>query len=91
MGFIETLSKSKKPHVKFLFENCKNDLRTITGTNVKYLQQKYDCLTHFDLFSKRHEIAQFIVNETKEEDAWKVELLEELVNVQFGENELELT
>ena len=92
VGFAETLSKSKKFHVKMLFENCKHDLRTITGTNLQYLQQNYDCLTLLDLFSKRYEISNSIVNEMKEEDVWNVELLEDLINVKYGgENELDFS
>ena len=71
VGFAETLSKSKKHHVKLLFENCRYDLRTITGTNMKCLQEKYECLKQSDLFEKKIEISHYIVNELKDKDILK--------------------
>ena len=58
---------------------------------MKFLQQKYDCRTHNDLFEKKSEISYSIVNEFKDEDIWKLDILEELTNVRSGEHELELT
>ena len=40
VGFVQTLSKSSKTHVKVIFGLCRHDLRTITGSNIKYLQQQ---------------------------------------------------
>ena len=86
VGFAETLSKSKK------FENLRIANMISELHNLKYLHQNYDCLTLLDLFCKRHEISNSIANEMKEEDAWKVELLEDLINVKYGgENESEFS
>ena len=89
-GFVQTLSKSSKTHVKVLFGLCRHDLRTITGSNIKYLQQQYNCLTQSDLFNSKVEISKKIVKEVKDDDMWKIELLEELINIREGVSEVNL-
>ena len=85
VGFAQILSKSNKHHVRLLFESCRHDLRTITGTNLKVLQQRYECLKQTDLFEKKIEISHYIVNELKDEDIWKLDILEELTAVRYDQ------
>ena len=62
----------------------------MTGSNIKFLQQKYDCLTLTDLFSSQSEISKSIVKQVKNEDVWKVDLLEELINIREGHLDVNL-
>ena len=55
---------------------------------MKFLQQQYNCLTQNDLFNSKVEISRKIVKEVQEEDMWKIELLEELVNIREGVSEV---
>ena len=62
----------------------------MTGSNIKFLQQKYDCLTLTDLFSSQSEISKSIVKPVKNEDVWKVDLLEELIHIREGHLDVNL-
>lgn len=83
-GFVHSLSNSHKMHVKVLFDLCKNDVRTLTGSNIQVLQETYSLINISEVFNKKDEISKNIVKKVKDEDTWKVELLKELIDIREG-------
>ena len=81
VGFCKSLQSSKKFHVKALFDICKNDQRTVTGENLKFLTDKYCAFSIQQLFDKKQEIFQKTVDEIPLNDEWKINFLIDVLSM----------
>ena len=91
VSFITSLDRSQKLEVKFLYTVCKNNLLTVTGSNIKFIMSSYECKSIQEMFEKKCEIARHIVYPTKDEDKWRAPLLEDLVEMRDGRTTSDLT
>ena len=91
VGFSKSLLFSKKLEVRLLFNLCKYDLTTVTGTNLKKLMTTYECSSIENLIDTKSQISMKSVHPMKEEDQWKVLLLEDLVELRDGRSEANLS
>ena len=91
VGFRKSLLFSKKFEVRLLFNLCKYNMTTITGSNLKFLMTTYDCNSVENLIEHKNQIAIKSVNPMTEEDHWKVLLLEDLVDLRDGRSEANLS
>ena len=91
IGFAWSVKNSKKEEVNLLYNICKYDQTTITGSNLKFLMESYEKNTIDKLFENRFNISRNVVYPMNENDIWKVSLLEELVEIKSGRKEVELS
>ena len=91
IGFAWSVKNSIKKEVRLLYNICKYDQTTITGSNLKYLMDSYELSSIEKLFENRFNIAKNIVNPMGEEELWKISLVEDLVDIRDGRKEVELT
>ena len=73
MSFFETFEASSKLFIRFLSNLCKNDLNTVLGTNLFSIAN--DCSVNLSDLSK-----MLVKKQMKYFDAWKVPVLQELLN-----------
>ena len=91
IGFLKSLEFSKKMEVKILFNHCKNDVSTLTGSNIVYLETKYECHSLANLYDNKNHVSTARVNPIEENDRWKPLILEDLIEVRDGNAEVDLT
>ena len=91
IGFVWSVKNSMKDEVKLLYNICKYDQTSVTGSNLKHLMDSYELSSVEKLFENRFNIARNIVNPMSENDLWKVSLLEELVEIKDGRKAVQLT
>ena len=77
--------------VRILFNQCKNDASTLTGSNINYLEAKYECHSLTNLYEVRNKVSTARVYPIEDSDRWKPLLLEDLVEVRDGYAECNLT
>ena len=90
VGFAWSVKNSKKYEVRLLYNLCKYDQTTITGSNLKCLMKSYEQNSIEKLFENRLNISRNVVNPMNEEELWKISLLEELVEIRDGRKEVDL-
>ena len=82
IGFIDQIDKSMKSLPKQLLEVIKRDTRSTTGKNLRTLTLKAK-MTKFEQLRKYDEnLGTYF--KVSNEDKWKVEMVKEITNVQFG-------
>ena len=77
---MQNLNNSTKPVIKNMYELCKKDSRTITGSNLRNILLLTDLPTTDDL-SPRVTIEY---NEIMDKDQWRVDILKEILDMKFG-------
>ena len=87
LGFLSQIEKSQKSLPKILLQLIKQDCRSVTGSNLRnilLLSNKDDVskLTHT-------EVRNMIYMPVPEQNEWKVNILDELINVKWGEAVIE--
>ena len=90
MGFSHSLSKSPKDQVKLLFSLVNYDVSSQTGNNLKYLREKYSLVTVEQLFEAKQMIGTKEFNEMSQEDLWKIDVLEDLIEFRTHSEDTEL-
>ena len=80
LRFVQNLKNSSKPVIKNMYELCKKDSRTITGSNLRNILLLTDLPTTDDL-SPRVTIEY---NEIMDKDQWRVNILKEILDMKFG-------
>ena len=80
INFIQSLQKSSRRAVLLLFQKCKNNLLTVTGRNVDFVQKQ---LNHSDICSmKINDVKKrYKFSEVSREDSWKVSFVKEITNI----------
>ena len=86
--FLQSVKKSPKLAVQFMFKKTRNNVNTVMVSNVRYILERlgHDC----DIFTVKPAFLKSHVkfSETREEDKWRVDLIKEIVSI--GQNVLEL-
>ena len=86
--FLQSVKKSPKLAVLFMLEKTRNNVNTVTGSNVRYIHEKlgHDC----DIFTVKPAYLKSHVkfSETREENKWRVGMIKEIVDIK--QNVLEL-
>ena len=84
IGFVDNLSKSKKPEMSLLFNICKNNLQTNTGQNLKYLNDVYNTNLLAQLIQEKHSIKKTRVYPLEIGEDWKPILINEICLTRKG-------
>ena len=53
IGFLRSLDCSHKAEVRLLYYVCRNNLLTVTGSNIKFLMNTYECKTSADMLNRK--------------------------------------
>ena len=79
--FLQSMKKSSKLAVQFLLEKVANDLRTVTGRNIRYILEKIQYRK--DIFTVKVGWLKKNINfcEIPENEKWRINFVEEIVNI----------
>ena len=81
--FVQSLVRSDKFIVQFLFQLCKKNVMSVTGQNIRHILTETGSEDILKL--KASDIKRkFKFCEIKNEDKWKVDIIKELTNVKQG-------
>ena len=78
--FINSVKKSPKIAVQYLYQKVKKDVETVTGRNIAYILKLsgYDDIEKINL----RDLSRTIKFETiKKEEKWKLDMIQEVVNI----------
>ena len=78
IGFIQNLWKSKKTLLNLIFSSCSQDLRSLTGQNVRFLLEKHRKLSLADLVADKVVIKKSRVYPLPDEEVCKTKLMEDI-------------
>ena len=88
VNFLQSVVKSKRKAVLFLFQRCKDDLMTVTGKNIEFIESQIpnsSILTmKINEFKKNYRFC-----EMKTEDELKVNIVKEILNLKQNVLQLE--
>lgn len=84
IGFIENLSATRKPHLQTLYSLCIKDKSYNTGQNVSHLLKEYEVFDLNSLILEKHVIKKKRVHPLLEDEAWKVEMIQEMCLTKMG-------
>ena len=79
INFIERLRKSKKEVLRSVLRKIENDCRSTTGRNIRKLLLESDVYQLSDV-----NVNSRAYNETPKGDEWKIDMVEEILNVKTG-------
>ena len=82
VSFYETIEASSELCIRFLSNLCKNDLNTVLGRNLFYIAN--DCSVNPSDLSKMLAKKQLKYFDVPLEHAWKVPVLQELLNTRMN-------
>ena len=85
--FISSVAKGKKRTLRRVLDAIKNDVRSTTGKNIRYLRLKS---VNFSL--KDLNVYENPYKEVPENERWRLSMIEELINTkidQFNEKEID--
>ena len=88
IGFIQNLWKSKKTLLSLIFSSCFQDLRSLTGQNLRFLLQKHGKLSLADLIADRVVIKKSRVYPLPDEEVWKTKIIEDICLLKKDELEV---
>ena len=88
IGFLQSLKESGKSLLRLLFSSCSSDLISVTGQNVRYLMDKYKKASIKSLVLSKNRIKNSRVYSPPVEEAWKLNLIEEIALVKKTHLEL---
>ena len=96
IGFLQNLSQSEHPILTVIFNSTWCDLSSLTGQNVKFLLGKFQKQDLAALIAGKQSLIKSRIHSLKEEDAWKINLIEEIslikkehLETSFDEEDLE--
>jgi hypothetical protein len=80
VNFVQSIQKSARKAVLYLFQMCKDNVMTVTGRNLRFIEDEVpDCdimTTSVSYFKKNVKFC-----ELRDEDSWKVNFVKEMVNL----------
>ena len=87
--FLQSIKKSPKLAVQFMLEKIRRNVNTVTGTNIRYIQDKVG-YHRGDVLDMKPSLLRKNVrfSQIKEEDLWRVTIIKEIVNI--NQNTLQL-
>ena len=80
INFIQSVGRSKRRAVLFLFQRCKDDLMTVTGRNIEFIQSQVPNSSILKMKSIEFK-KQYKFCEMKTEDEWKLNFVKEIVDL----------
>ena len=87
INFVQSIQKSARKAVLFLFQRCKDNVMTVTGKNLRLIAEE---VPNCDIMTTS--VANFKKSvkfcELRDEDTWKVKFVKEMVNLK--QNALQL-
>ena len=86
LSFIEKINSSKKRALKALLELVKTDVRTNTGSNLRWIMLMAGMNKILDLTEAGTDIIEY--HKVPESQTWKINFLKEIIDVQQGELEV---
>ena len=88
LSFIKQIEDSPKLVPKFLLNVVKNDTRSFTGNNVRMI--KLLCNKHQLSEIRPSDIGQIEYADMNKDDKWKIELVQEVLKLRFGQLDVEM-
>jgi hypothetical protein len=85
--FANSIYKSSKPAVKFLFSLAASDVRSVTGSNLRSILVTTGVQV-IPGVSKAGQVKKYKLFVVPEEEKWKIPLLHSLLSVRAGEFEI---
>ena len=80
ISFMKNLRKSARPAVIYLMHKIMKNLSTVTGRNVRFVLEEIGASDIFEV--NVNEIKkEYKVSELAENDSWKIDFVNEIVNV----------
>ena len=78
--FLQSLKKSPKIAVQYLYQKVKDNVETVTGRNIAYILKLsgYDDIEKINLLDLSRRIK---FEAMRKEDSWKVDMIREVVNI----------
>ena len=83
LTFIQSIEKSHKKSLHLLLNIARNDVRSVTGSNL--LNIMLLCGKNLVTELCPHNISHIQYHEPNEDDFWKLEMLDEIIEVQHGD------
>ena len=80
INFIQSLQKSSRTAVLLPFQKCKNNLLTVTGRNVDFVQKEVNH-PHILTMKIKDVKKSYKFCEVSREDTWKVNFVQEVTNI----------
>ena len=80
LRFVHNIKNSTKPVIKHMFEHCKKDARTITGSNLRNIL----LLTDLPTIANLSPSVRIDHNEIMDKDMWRVDIIKEIFDIKFG-------
>ena len=84
VGFVHSLSSTSNPVLGLIFNQCKDNVSTQTGNNIKHLMENHGLQSMKELINMRSTIKYKRVNELQEEEQWKIDIIYGLVLARKG-------
>ena len=83
LNFISQIKKSSKIALKNVFHTIKHDCMSVTGSNLRNIMLLVDKASIEDLCPEDYNLVKY--HEIPEEETWRVNIIKELVDVNWGE------
>ena len=83
LTFIQSIEKSHKKSLHLLLNIARNDVRSVTGSNLRNIMLL--CGKNLVTELCPHNISHIQYHEPNEDDFWKLEMLDEIIEVQHGD------
>ena len=87
LGFMENISKSEKKAIKMLMETSKRDARSVTGRNYREIMILLGKTSIENVRKGDGENVEYF--KIREADTWRVEMIEELINLKHQALDIE--
>ena len=84
VGFVHSLSSTSNPVLGLIFNQCKDNVSTQTGNNIKHLMENHGLQSMKEMINMRSTIKYKRVNELQEEEQWKIDIIYDLVLARKG-------
>ena len=84
IGFIDNISSTKKTHLQMLFNLCKQDQSCNTGQNIQYLLTSFEVESLRALIMKKPFIKTKRVYPLREDEEWRIWMIEEMCLTKLG-------
>ena len=84
LNFIGQIKKSRKVALKNMFNTIKYDCLSVTGSNLRNIMLLVGKTNIEDLCPEDHSLVKY--NEIPEEQPWRVSVIKEVVDVNWGES-----
>ena len=89
LGFLNNFLKTSNSALGLIFSNCKNNISSQTGQNIKYLMDKHKMDSLGNLVDEKNTLKKLRVYTLPEEEKWKVSLLKEIALIKKGQLDID--